>query len=641
MKVTVTKNLNVRVGAPSINAPNLEFLLPGAVVETDGKLYKGDWYDGNQDWYRDTEGNYYWSGGVEPPTLPLNRNRIIIDLHCHPSLKPYNQPKYNIWRKYHNPKVDDLFNKTLKEFIIRNLGLRKQINSFATYSQSNLEACFKGKNKLLFASIYPVERPFVYPDRPFKKFSLDFLFGKKYDSKKKIDQRMIQLITGFSSDVANTYVEEIQNESTTIDYFQNFLGEYHTLKEAQNYNYGIADEGIRAKFKLVNSFKEISNLRSNEVAAIVNIEGAHSLGKYSSHDLLNAKTIDDLEADKKQKLEKLMLERIAILKGKKAYTYKNQSYFIEHTPFYLTLSHHFNNLISGHAKSFSDLELFNQEKGVNGELTKTGCKIIRELLSTKNGRRILIDTKHMSIETRQLYHKIAIKWKIPIICSHTAVNGLKSFDDAKIKGRKDDIDKNSYISRMDINLTDEDIRDIFVSNGIIGVCMHDGRMPGDTFRKIIKVAQGKNSDPRKAKVNRLYTQLFLMNVFHIVRVNREYILNQDPNGDVTKAWDTVCLGTDFDGIIDPFNHLSTAENLENFKLICIDALEHRNSAIRKKEGSQILLIGAKRITAYNKKIIDELMMGMSPKTLMDKVFSLNILNFLEKHFNEDYLTAKT
>lgn len=64
MKVTVTKNLNVRVGSPSLNAPTYQYLAPGSELEVDGTLYNGDPYDGIDTWYKDKAGNYYWSGGV-------------------------------------------------------------------------------------------------------------------------------------------------------------------------------------------------------------------------------------------------------------------------------------------------------------------------------------------------------------------------------------------------------------------------------------------------------------------------------------------------------------------------------------------------------------------------------------------------
>ena len=64
MKLTVTVNLNVRVGKASLNAPCYQYLAPGSILEVDGNLYPGDKYDGISTWYKDLAGNYYWSGGV-------------------------------------------------------------------------------------------------------------------------------------------------------------------------------------------------------------------------------------------------------------------------------------------------------------------------------------------------------------------------------------------------------------------------------------------------------------------------------------------------------------------------------------------------------------------------------------------------
>ncbi len=65
MKVTVKKYLNVRVGAPSVNAPCYQYLAPGSVLEVDGVLYKGDVFEDSDQWLKDAAGNYYWAGGVE------------------------------------------------------------------------------------------------------------------------------------------------------------------------------------------------------------------------------------------------------------------------------------------------------------------------------------------------------------------------------------------------------------------------------------------------------------------------------------------------------------------------------------------------------------------------------------------------
>jgi subtilisin family serine protease len=64
MRLTVTKLLNKRIGAPSVNAPKGIPLEVGDEIEVVGQV-KGDSYDGNDIWYKDEGNNYYWSGGVE------------------------------------------------------------------------------------------------------------------------------------------------------------------------------------------------------------------------------------------------------------------------------------------------------------------------------------------------------------------------------------------------------------------------------------------------------------------------------------------------------------------------------------------------------------------------------------------------
>ncbi|WP_121808117.1 S8 family peptidase [Mucilaginibacter kameinonensis] len=74
MKVIVKdKYLNIRAGSPSLNAPSYQYLAPGSQIEVDGKLYKGDPYDGNDVWLKDGADNYYWIGGVQHdiPTADL------------------------------------------------------------------------------------------------------------------------------------------------------------------------------------------------------------------------------------------------------------------------------------------------------------------------------------------------------------------------------------------------------------------------------------------------------------------------------------------------------------------------------------------------------------------------------------------
>jgi subtilisin family serine protease len=65
MKATVKGHLlNVRRGKPSVNAPVIRVLIPGAEIETGDELIKGDPYEGVDIWLKDEFNNFYWSGGL-------------------------------------------------------------------------------------------------------------------------------------------------------------------------------------------------------------------------------------------------------------------------------------------------------------------------------------------------------------------------------------------------------------------------------------------------------------------------------------------------------------------------------------------------------------------------------------------------
>ena len=83
--------------------------------------------------------------------------------------------------------------------------------------------------------------------------------------------------------------------------------------------------------------------------------------------------------------------------------------------FFISFAHHFYNHLCGHAHSIPDAGnlLLSQEEGMNSGFTEKGKAIIRYLLSlsddnAKNeqeyGKRILIDTKHMSAAARKYYY---------------------------------------------------------------------------------------------------------------------------------------------------------------------------------------------------------------------------------------------
>ncbi|WGD34543.1 hypothetical protein [Olleya sp. YS] len=577
----------------------------------------------------------------------------IGDLHCHPSLKPVNNSSIkDIWTYKKNLTTKALFKGLFGLGISpRKWAINLFVRDMATYTQSNLEDCFEGDNRLLFLAIYPPERPFLKPDRPFDKatvkqrFVLSRVFGIQL--KRHIDNKIIRILTGFSRERVNEYLKSIY-DTEYIDYFNDdFVKEYKYIEDSHLSSSPNQVKFQKPTFRLVSNYQEyVETVNANNIAGIITIEGMHALAKYKNENLFNAKTIDSLSATDKAALKASFINNVANLKDKNQFAY---------TPLFITFSHHFNNLISGHAKSFADsknrtipgfADVFNQTNGLDLGITSFGKTIIKNhLLARDNGSRILIDTKHMSLQSRDDYATIIKSLKasgdhVPIVCSHTAINGIKTRDEAAQREDTNTLDKKSYVSRWDINITDQDIIDIFESDGVIGVCMHDGRMPGGKFKKLYK-GLTRQFKPDES-VKRLHAQMFLTNVFHIVKINLENIRNHNannPNNLIAEidAWKTICLGSDNDGIVDPFDHFNTANTLDDFKHRVAKAITLNFRPYWKT--FRVISVDQNSCTFFSEDQLTDLMLGLSPEEIADKVFSDNLDVFLSKYFTDGYLNG--
>lgn len=576
----------------------------------------------------------------------------IADLHCHPSLKPSGRENEDIWKDIKNARPANQFTGFLS---IRKLLVGSIVKKLATYSQSNLDKCYVGKNRLLFCTIYPIERPFLKPNRPFAdvkgvpKLLLKMIFGK--DEDRDIDKKIIHLITGISKPTIDTHLDSVY-DLDTVDYFANYEEEYQFLVDSHNTNSTNPNFVRNPSFRLVNSFEDYqAHLNETTLCGIVTIEGMHSIAVYNRVDLFEKDSITDLDLSRRNALEAVFKANIEKIKA--TVDANGNTAF---PPFFITFSHHFNNLISGQAKSFADgnaikpgfSDVFDQSNGRLNRLSTLASDLIENhLFSRHNGPRILVDTKHMSLDTRDDFYRLVTNFnnahpndKVPIICSHTAVNGLPDRESARVLPDINKVEKDRYVSKWDINLTDEDIEEIFLTDGLIGVCMHDGRMPGGKFRKIYKkIDKMINS---KESIKRLHVQMFLTNIFHIVRVNLRLIraLNtNNPNVPIREqeAWKTISLGSDNDGIVDPFDHFNTSATLLDFKVRIIDAIKFNNSNIRVRRKNRILCLKTDNERPYTEAEMEDLKQGFSPEVIADKMFFDNTHAFLSKYFTKSYL----
>ncbi len=476
---------------------------------------------------------------------------IFVDIHCHSTMRavhtnPNGQHK-NIWDCTNNDIVDSYLGKWAA---IKSKAISKK-------SQSNFYNCIQGQTRVIFDSLYPLERGFIN----LKKIP-SLLIGKK----------AIETLTVISSGVS---IEQFRDYKATNDYFHELNEQYKFLER----NQGPSPCG-KYNYKIVANYSELEaslEKHSNTINVIVTIEGAHAFGCGTN----------DSEKMPIEELKKLLKNNIDEIKR------------WEHPPFFITFAHHFWNQLCGHATTLSPPTnlICNQKKGLNQSFTELGKFVLKELLSTKNGKRILIDTRHMSVASRKYYiafiadhNKMQPNDKIPLISSHSAVNGFKKMDHSTKTEDTNSKKKSTKFCSWSLNISEEEAISIHASGGIIGVILDKGRHSGIDNLKSIELLP--NSENKK----NLFLKLLCDNIFFIISAINEQ-----------SAWDTLTLGTDFDGVI---THFDDYENMSKLPAL-------------KKD-----LVHFLTINNYH----TNLWFGYTPEKLMNKLFTDNAMAFLRRNF---------
>ena len=432
--------------------------------------------------------------------MSIEKNNYV-DFHCHSAMKPYgksfnysvigkNNPNRNrsnsIW-KYNPPTlVDKLIN-----YIIH----------LTKFSQANFTSMAKGGVNVVCISLYPIEKWFFA---------------------NKINNEFIKdIASNFATGVGKKRVDAVQ---ALTNYFEDLEMEYDFYKQLD----GVVKRLPEGKFryKLVKSYDEIERIKAEDhdklttICVVLTIEGLHVL----NHNI------------KIQPREEDFLANLQYIKN------------WDTPPFFVAIAHHFWNHLCGHAQSFTKLvkKKVDQSEGLNSGFTALGEKIVHELLSTNNGKRILIDLKHMSVASRKDYYSIidttpAYK-HIPHIISHGAVNGLQSFTKKEQIGSK----VAGKFNPVDINFYDEEIIRIAKSKGIIGLQLDERRIASK------KTLKNTKSSLSRSKIMHYRSELLWNQIQHILEI-------LDTAG--IFAWDCMAIGSDFDGIIDPLNGFWTSEEL--------------------------------------------------------------------------------
>jgi microsomal dipeptidase-like Zn-dependent dipeptidase len=355
----------------------------------------------------------------------MNRERIFIDFHCHPTLKPFGKSfperkhasnrnrKNSIW---HDDRPN-IFEKGLNYLA----GLTK-------FKQSDMSTLAEGGAICISAALYPPEQGFFKP--------LD------------IEGRPADLITDLVTGLSVKRIDYIQSHGS---YFKDLEEEYKFLKALEGKIYKVGRE--KYTYKIINSYSEIEALaRPSEVHTIgifLSIEGLH---------VLNCGMEE--AADRSE-----VMKNVRALKE-----WENRIFFV-------TFAHHFFNELAGHARSLDKTmsKFIDQGPGTETGFTDLGKEVLHELLDDESGKPIFIDVKHMNVRSRREYYTILkeeySEKKIPIIVSHGAVTGY--FDEREKEAIPG---KPQKFNSGDINFYDFEILEIEESHGIFGLQLDERRI---------------------------------------------------------------------------------------------------------------------------------------------------------------------
>ena len=481
--------------------------------------------------------------------MAIEKNNYI-DFHCHSAMKPFgksfnfrpigkNNPNRrrtnSIWR-YNPPTILD----KLINYIIH----------LTKFSQANFTSFAKGGVSIVCVSLYPIEKWFFVnkiKNEFIKDIASNFATGV---GKKRVD----------AVQAMNDYFKDLEME---YDYYQQLDGLVKRFPEG------------KFRYKVVNNYAEIEAIRVQDqdkihtIFVVLTIEGLHVLNQH----------ID--KAPNEQ-------EFMANLQKLKSW---------DTPPFFVSIAHHFWNHLCGHAESFTKLvkKKVDQSEGLNTGFTPLGIKVVHELYSNTNGKRILIDLKHMSIASRKEFYALIdanpTYKTFPLIVSHGAANGLKAFADRKQTGSK----VASKLNPVDINFFDTEIIRIAKSNGIFGLQLDERRIASKQTLKDTK------HSAKRSKIMHYRSELLWNQVQHILEV-----LDQEG----LFAWDCMVIGSDFDGIIDPLNAFWTSEEMP----FLADFLERHAYNYMKDAGFKV---------AANNIKADE---------IIERIMSLNGTEFLKRNF---------
>lgn len=483
------------------------------------------------------------------------------DLHLHPAIKPFNSRHINdfgLWNFVEHSCPSDNFSAIVSAS-----------EEVPKYTQSNFEALIRGNVRIACVSLSPIEKEMRSPNifkNPDKRLSTTHCIGG------------MEVDDGFFADIQIDYARDLWENIAWI-----MAGEGKVRQV----------DGRSCSYEVVRNaghFREIL-AHPNKIAVLINIEGGHALGK----------SWGEASGYTSQENRDYVMQNVRRLKGIDP-VWVNGEQFEVPPVWFLTLNHFMWNGLSGHAKTFMPVQglIFDQSAGLETGFTDLGKEVVAHLLTKTEGRRVLIDVKHMSVASRQWYYDLIRALRVmgdtvPVVASHVGISGTSwSSDDYD---KKDSPGKNSdtWMHQWTISLAHEDIREIHLSRGILGLMLDKYRICGKRAKEEIL------DSPVGSRQRRLaYVKVIAANMLKVVESVGE-----------PSAWDIIAIGSDFDGMINAMENYASSDRFPDLRRDLLDYFQAPEPIWE----------------VYDTAEVRALMFDLRPEVLVDKVMGRNLQEF--------------
>jgi len=510
----------------------------------------------------------------------------FFDFHLHPSLKPQMSlpPGFpSPWQKIHITfQHPDLMIK-----IMQCQGINEVVDS-----QASLGQLIQGEVNLITIALHP-------PESKMMADNLILKIARDQQTPFINEQRVVSIGTG---DIYFTMLNQ----------------------ELSNLQTHLQDQG--RKLKIIRNFAEYDPADLNTIHAVFSVEGPHAFwGQRSGRDPVVVTEEYWTQFDQFTAANKILSMNIAHLQDN---DFCNHAYGIQ---------------------------IF---KAKNFYPTGNGIKPLGYIMFDRmNSKGIMLDIKHMSLLARtQLYEYRQTHHDLPVVCTHAGLTGISrndrrryiistgtSFGNTMIRNNK----PGGYLTGTSfnansINLYDEDVLEIWRSGGLVGLSMdqrilgvpadmmqgddwpdeiydedsisphekafflsneiEDNRIDEDWYLHEIRTTDKQNTPM-------FHARHFMNQVFHL------FAIASNPANQINPAVASklVCIGSDFDGLIDPMDCCKNSTELKSFKSLLLSKFDawEREAFGAKKPISAII----------------------APQDLLDNIFYQNAVDFLRDNLS--------